>query len=121
MATEKKIKTDGPRTLHMPAGRSASSTSRTNSNNKKSMKFILEAPVAREVAIAGSFNDWTPKPMKRDAKGVWKISVSLPPGSHEYKFIVDSKWMEDPKRTEKVPAPFGGFNSICVVPSPASE
>ncbi|MBI5869147.1 MAG: hypothetical protein HZB43_12820 [candidate division Zixibacteria bacterium] len=105
----------------MPTGRSATGSSRTNGNSKKSTKFTLEAPVAREVAIAGSFNDWTPKPMKRDAKGVWKISVSLPPGSHEYKFIVDAKWVEDPTGTQRVPAPFGGFNSVCVVPSTSAK
>jgi len=82
----------------------------------KSHKFKIDAPVAHDVSIAGSFNDWTPQALKCNAKGIWSIAVTLPPGTYEYKFVVDSEWLEDPLSADRVPSPYGGFNSVCVVP-----
>jgi 1,4-alpha-glucan branching enzyme len=90
-------------------------TSGAHSKTKKH-KFSFNAPNARETAIAGSFNNWIPQTMKRSAKGIWTISLHLPPGIHEYRFVVDSEWTEDPINPERAPSPFGGFNSICTVP-----
>lgn len=59
--------------------------------------FIFQAPEAREVCIAGEFNNWQPEslPMKRDKDGIWKTKATLPAGRHEYKVVVDSVWEED--------------------------
>lgn len=104
-----------PRRLGQRNGALAKSPSPAKTG-KKAVKFAIEAPVAHEVAIAGSFNKWIPQPMKRGAKGIWRISVPLPPGPHEYRFVVDSEWMEDPASAERAATPFGGFNSVRVVP-----
>jgi 1,4-alpha-glucan branching enzyme len=93
-----------------------STAGRSTRTGRKSRKFSIEAPLAQSVAIAGSFNDWTPQAMKRSAKGAWSISVSLTPGSYQYKFVVDEEWLEDPACEEKAPSPFGGFNSVCSIP-----
>ena len=90
-------------------------TSATRSKTKKH-RFSLNAPNAREVAIAGSFNNWAPQAMKRSAKGIWTISLPLQPGTYEYRFVADSEWTEDPVNPDRAPGPFGGFNSICTVP-----
>ncbi len=52
---------------------------------------------AGSVAIAGEFNNWnTGATLMEKKEGVWTVTVELPPGKHEYKFVVDGQWMADP-------------------------
>ena len=70
----------------------------TEQTTEKRIAFGLHAPEASKVCLVGSFNDWdiTERPMKRDEKGSWKTTVSLEPGVHEYCFILDGEWQDDP-------------------------
>lgn len=54
-------------------------------------KFACLAPAARAVFLVGTFNGWDAKatPMIKDAEGNWEVAVALPPGRHEFKFVVD--------------------------------
>lgn len=83
----------------------------------------LVHPTAQEVCIAGSFNDWHPDsaPMIRLNEGEWAKEVSLPPGRHEYRFVVDGQWADDPAATETAPNPFGGLNAVVEVRLRAAE
>jgi len=76
--------------------------------------FRYKAPDATSVLLAGDFTHWQqrPIPMKRGADGVWQTTVALPPGTHHYRFIVDSEWRDDPECTLRVPNPFGGENCV---------
>ena len=70
---------------------------------KKKIKVIsCFAPEAQAVYLAGSFNDWNPnsKPLKKAKNGKWSVRLSLPPGHHEYKFVVDGRWTCDPECSE---------------------
>ncbi|MFM1769481.1 MAG: hypothetical protein RJA22_2010 [Verrucomicrobiota bacterium] len=81
-----------------------------------------EAPGARAVFVAGNFNDWQPAatPMTRGRGGRWTATLLVPPGVHEYRFVVDGSWQDDPHAARSVPNPFGGRNSLLEVrPSPA--
>ncbi len=82
------------------------------------VRFSIDAPNARKVLLAGDFTDWeaAARPMRRRKSGAatFSTSVSLPPGTYQYKFIVDGHWIEDP-RAERVENPFGTSNSIVVV------
>ena len=82
--------------------------------SKKRKLFKLLAPQAESVYLAASFNDWDPqaRPLKKDARGLWKTSVTLPLGKHEYRFVVDGEWRDDPKCQERRPNPFGTTNCI---------
>jgi len=51
-----------------------------------------------EVKLAGTFNGWTPIPMKRDDFGRFSVDLPLLPGTHQFKFIVDGRWMHDPQK-----------------------
>jgi 1,4-alpha-glucan branching enzyme len=77
---------------------------------------------AREVCVAGSFNDWHPAatPMLHLSHDRWVKELSLPPGRYEYQLVVDGKWVCDPA-AEKIPNPFGGCNSVLIVPTTDSE
>jgi 1,4-alpha-glucan branching enzyme len=76
--------------------------------------ITLEAPGAASVAVTGSFCDWAPagRPLKRDSHGLWTIRLALPPGEHEYRFLVDGEWANDPGCAERVPNPFGSDNCV---------
>src|ERR1041385_5301452 len=76
--------------------------------------FSLRAPKARSVAVAGTFNQWDPTRthLRKDKDGNWRAEVSLPPGRHEYRFVVDGDWVSDPNAKHVLPNPFGSTNSI---------
>jgi hypothetical protein len=73
---------------------------------------------AKSVSIAGTFNDWRPgaSEMLSVGNGRWFKELVLPPGTYEYRFIADGEWMADPLVPETIPNPFGGVNSILIVP-----
>ncbi len=80
----------------------------------KKIDFILSAPEAQNVFLAGDFNDWeaNPHPLKKDNKGNWKINIDLMPGRYEYRFFVDGVWQNDPNCTTFAPNPFGSENCV---------
>ncbi|MEW6753146.1 MAG: glycogen-binding domain-containing protein [Candidatus Latescibacterota bacterium] len=86
----------------------------TSRNSRKRVNFALHAPQARQVHLAGSFNDWNPtaKPLRPDKKGVWRTWLNLPPGQYEYLFVVDQEWRPDPGCTEHSQNPYGSHNCI---------
>ena len=81
------------------------------------VRFDLMSRLAREVFLAGDFNDWNPNalPLKRKDGSLWTTEVSLEPGAHEYLFVVDGSWETDPA-ADSVPNPFGTRNSVVHVP-----
>jgi 1,4-alpha-glucan branching enzyme len=98
--------------------------SKTGQQAKSQMLRIeFHDGTAREVCVAGSFNDWHPAvtPMLHLSHDRWVKELSLPPGRYEYQLVVDGKWVCDPTATEKVPNPFGGCNSVLIVPTTDSE
>ena len=85
-----------------------------NGKKRRKIEFKLEAPEAREVYLAGAFNDWSLKkhPMKKNGDGSWKKALMLPAGVYEYKFCVDGRWQEDPNNLRRCMNRFGSINSI---------
>ncbi len=81
---------------------------------KKRINFNLNAPEAKEVILAGSFNEWDPsaRALKCDKKGVWRTWLNLAAGQHEYRYIVNGQWQEDPNCDDREANPFGSFNSV---------
>lgn len=86
------------------------------------VQFRLEAGSASNVALAGSFSDWQPTHgMQQSVDGVWTILVPLPPGVHDYGFIIDGeRWVPDPYAPQ-VDDGFGGVNSRLTVLTPADR
>jgi len=89
------------------------------SNRKAKKTFFSLRCEAQEVFLAGSFNQWNPKatPLQRDDTQHWQGEVPLLPGTHEYQFVVDGRWMPDPLAPEAIPNPFGSVNSVVRVAS----
>jgi len=82
------------------------------------VRFVLYAPTARRVAVAGTFNQWdqNASPLARvGAGGVWTITLALPQGHHQYAFVVDgARWVPDPA-APGVDDGFGRRNSMVAV------
>lgn len=78
------------------------------------VEFTFRAPEAKKVSVAGTFNGWntTTMPMKKGKDGVWRITVKLSSGRHEYKYFVDGAWAQNIPGAEMAPNPFGSSNCI---------
>jgi chromosome partitioning protein len=77
--------------------------------------FSLEAPAQAVVQLAGNFNNWVPEPLQfADSHGrqVWHKTIALKPGSYEYKYVVDGRWLLDPHNSRAIHDPYGGLNSV---------
>lgn len=96
---------------------SAKTKSPTPQPASRRISFSLSAPDARSVKLAADFTGWEgdAREMKRQANGSWKATVKVSPGQHEYRFIVDGQWTDDPRCESRKPNPFGGENCLRVV------
>lgn len=79
----------------------------TNSVKSRANSFLIVEPNytfrlkgfsnAKNILLAGDFNNWNEYSLRMNQKGdEWSINVTLAPGKHLYKFIVDGKWIIDP-------------------------
>ncbi len=82
------------------------------------VRFVLYAPGARRVAVAGTFNQWDRGAAllaPAGTSGVWTTTLALPVGQHQYAFVVDgARWVVDPS-TPAVDDGFGRRNSLVAV------
>ena len=83
-------------------------------NGKRKEAFTIFAPSAEDVQLVGDFTQWEEKPirLKKSRDGTWKATVPLEPGVHEYRFLVDGQWKNDPECPKTRPNPFGAVNCI---------
>ena len=89
----------------------------TRAQAKAKATVRLEAPQAAQVFIVGSFNGWDPmaNPLERDEEGTWICTLTLEPGEHEYRFLVDEAWWDDPANMSRRWNEFGSQNCVLVI------
>jgi hypothetical protein len=79
------------------------------------VRFVLVAPGAHAVSVAGTFNQWDPRAMplvRSGPEGTWTATLKLPAGQHQYAFVVDGvRWVPDPA-APAVDDGFGRRNSV---------
>jgi len=82
------------------------------------VRFMLHAPGARSVSVAGTFNQWDQNAaplIPAGTDGVWTTTLALPVGQHQYAFVVDGRrWVADPA-APGVDDGFGRRNSVVAV------
>lgn len=86
--------------------------------------FVLVAPQARTVALAGDFDGWDPArmPLRRAASGLWTVDVPLSPGRYQYAFVVDGRrFVADPAAPRAGGDDFGQPTSVVTVAGPAAR
>lgn len=81
------------------------------------VRFELQAPGARDVAVVGNWNRWDPEAQKLedpDGDGIWEIEIPLKRGEeNQYQFLIDGRnWIPDPEAPLQVEDGFGGVNSV---------
>lgn len=95
--------------------------------------FRYYAPSARQVTLAGNFNNWggtqgggrydpsIDSMSDRDRDGVWTIVVPLPPGRYQYKYVIDGgvRWERDPNNPDT--AFEGGIENSLLIVSPGVD
>jgi 1,4-alpha-glucan branching enzyme len=83
------------------------------------IQFIVSAPKAKTVALAGSFNGWSltanqMTPVGSD--GLWSVVIPLRQGEHTFMYLIDGKtWLVPPLADDYVTDGFGTTNGIVVV------
>ncbi len=100
------------------AGDDAPTTTALADDEATYVQFILEAPNATTVHVAGDFTDWKAEiPLADpDGDGVWSGRVRLPPGVHEYNFVIDgTHFIADPYAQSYSEDPFGRRNSVLAI------
>jgi hypothetical protein len=79
-----------------------------DSKEKKAIAVCLEfhSEKARTVCVVGTFDDWNPEKagMRDTGAGRWIKELSLAPGQ----YVVDGKWVNDPRAVKSTPNAFGG-------------
>jgi hypothetical protein len=76
--------------------------------------LTVKAPDAKEVYIAGEFNNWKLDDHSRMEKtnGCWTKRLSLDKGKYRYRFVIDGNWSEDPANPLKQLNPYGAMDSL---------
>jgi chromosome partitioning protein len=114
-----------------PAATAAATAAATTVRLEKKMKEILKeklpafsqivfavsAPEAKEVFVAGDFNDWKLDNSSRMElnNGQWKKKVNLLSGKYRYRFVIDGKWTEDANNPKTEVNPYGSIDSLVEV------
>lgn len=79
-------------------------------------RFMYLDEDANSVAVAGDFSDWDPIPLSQetvDDQAVWSGLVPVPPGEHQYMFVIDdSEWVTDPLAPQQREDGFGNKNAV---------
>lgn len=79
--------------------------------------FQFSRDGVQDVRLVGTFNSWEPAgmPMRRGPDGIWRTKIRLGPGEHQYRFLADGVWHEDPQNERAVYNDHGSRNSLIKV------
>jgi chromosome partitioning protein len=77
----------------------------------------VKAPEAKEVYLAGEFNNWKLDENSRmeNKDGCWTKSLCLNKGKYRYRFVIDGKWAEDSNNPLRQMNPYGTMDSLIEV------
>ncbi|HEX8279986.1 MAG TPA: isoamylase early set domain-containing protein, partial [Chthoniobacterales bacterium] len=65
-------------------------------------EFRYKRDDAQSVSVMSDFNGWKAVPMTKGSDGVWRTKVTLPAGTHGYKFLVNgTDWVMDPENSKR--------------------
>ena len=84
----------------------------------RAVVFEIDASPDSRVYLAGTFNNWNPTshPLTYHPEaGMFRETLLLPPGHHEYKFVVDGVWTLDGKNQACAVTANGIVNNVIKV------
>ncbi|MDD5109374.1 MAG: AAA family ATPase [Candidatus Omnitrophica bacterium] len=79
--------------------------------------LTIKAPEAKEVYLAGEFNNWKLDEFSRMEKnnGCWIKRLNLNNGKYRYRFVIDGNWVEDPNNPLTQLNTYGSLDSLLEV------
>ena len=100
-------------------GDSVASVASSIRDTLRIVQFMLTAPAASRVALAGDFNGWDTRgtPLARNTRdGRWSVTLALAPGRHRYAYVVDdTQWVRDPAGTAAEPNDLTPPRSVLII------
>ena len=69
-------------------------------------------PAAHAVAIAGSWNAWTPEPLQGLGEDIWEAALRLSPGTYYFNLVVDGQEWVVPAGVATIPDGMGGLIAV---------
>jgi 1,4-alpha-glucan branching enzyme len=110
----KDVKTEAAKGKAPARIRKTGTAQKKAARSKPETTFRLEAPEAAQVFVAGCFNEWdtTANPLERRNDGPWSCAVAIEPGQHQYRFVVDGAWCDDPANMARCWNEFGTENCL---------
>lgn len=81
-------------------------------------QFIMIDPSATSISVVGQFNDWdlSATPMAFDAAHrAWLVTIPLPPGRHEFQYVINGVKRANDPTLPQVSSDFGSPNSVISV------
>ncbi len=96
----------------------ATSVPKTSVPLRKKTVFQVQAKPGSKVFLAGDFNNWDclkKELLDKDGSGFYQGAIVLPPGTYEYKFVINGTWCIDPGNSIFRPNRMGTLNSVIVV------
>lgn len=88
-----------------------------------SAQFKVYLPHAQSVEVIGDFTNWRANAVKlrREPPGWWVATLDVPPGEHEFCYLVDeSIWLADYGASGVRMSRDGHWLSTLAIPSPAA-
>jgi 1,4-alpha-glucan branching enzyme len=73
-------------------------------------------PDAADVEIAGSFNGWTPAPMRRAGRGWWEVEIPVGTGMHFLNVRADNGRWTVPPGLQTAADEFNGSVGVLLIP-----
>ena len=114
---KRKMKEEG-RATAAPSGKKPKRSASSQEPSLRSIDLALLAPDAHSVSVVGEFNDWQPvsHPLRQRDGETWQITLQLPPGTYQYKFVIDgTRWEDDADNPKRMTNEYGTSNSILEV------
>jgi chromosome partitioning protein len=81
----------------------------------REVRFMVNAPAAKDIYIVGDFNHWKisdENRLSRLSDGKWEKRIGLQPGRYKYKFVIDGEWTLDAENADREINAFGTFDSV---------
>jgi len=80
------------------------------------VRFVVRAPAAATVEVAGDFTDWQPVTLLRTGEDRWEGVLQIPSGVHRVNVRIDGGRWTAPAGTARAEDEFGGEVGIVAVP-----
>jgi len=89
--------------VNLSAKRAGAGAGTSDAPEPERVSFDWVFPKAKQVCIAGSFNNWesAATPLKNCGGGRWLLDLPLKPGRYEFRFVVDGQWVDEPGVTSR--------------------